>query len=168
METVLTRASESIVFGLKSTKKSTKVVKKRWCICSGRRSRRFESCHLDQIERGWLCHPLSICPICQRIRSSWCCLQHQSFARYHRISPSRPIMRANGGSESCHLDLSIQGIRSSWCCLQHQSFAHHRRIYRVYQLHTIHLQTRSPIQRSARLLTNLFMEKQYVKLQNNS
>ena len=42
METVRTRASESIVFGLKSTKKSTKVVKKRWCICSGHhhRSRR--------------------------------------------------------------------------------------------------------------------------------
>ena len=48
VETVLTRASESIVFGLKSTKKSTKVVKKRWRICSGRRSRKFESCHLDQ------------------------------------------------------------------------------------------------------------------------
>ena len=40
----------------------------------------------------------------QGIRSSWCCLQHQSFARYHRISLSRLIMRANGGSESCHLD----------------------------------------------------------------
>ena len=35
METVLTRASESTVFGLKSTIKSTKVVKKRWRICSG-------------------------------------------------------------------------------------------------------------------------------------
>ena len=42
METVRTRASESIVFGLKSTKKSTKVVKKQWRICSGlnHRSRR--------------------------------------------------------------------------------------------------------------------------------
>ena len=35
VETVLTRASESTVFGLKSTIKSTKVVKKRWRICSG-------------------------------------------------------------------------------------------------------------------------------------
>ena len=41
METVLTRASESIVFGLKSTKKSTKVVKKRWRICSGIGDRGF-------------------------------------------------------------------------------------------------------------------------------
>ena len=30
-----TRTSKSIVFGLKSTKKSTKVVKKHWRICSG-------------------------------------------------------------------------------------------------------------------------------------
>ena len=35
METVLTRVSESIVFGLKSIKNSTKVVKKRWRICKG-------------------------------------------------------------------------------------------------------------------------------------
>ena len=48
METVRTRASESIVFGLKSTKKSTKVVKKRWCICSGTGGREFESRHFDQ------------------------------------------------------------------------------------------------------------------------
>ena len=41
VETVRTRASESIVFGLKSTEKSTKVVKKQWRICSGRRSRKF-------------------------------------------------------------------------------------------------------------------------------
>ena len=64
----------------------------------------------------------------QGIRSSWCCLQHQSFARYHRISLSRLIMRANGGSESCHLDLSIPRIRNSCCCLQQQSFARHHRI----------------------------------------
>ena len=43
VETVRTRASESIVFGLKSIKKSTKLVKKRWRICSGRWSREFES-----------------------------------------------------------------------------------------------------------------------------
>jgi len=48
---VRTRASESTVFGLKNTKKSTKVVKKRWRICSGRRSRKFESCHLDQNQK---------------------------------------------------------------------------------------------------------------------
>ena len=41
METVLTRASESIVFGLKSIKKSTKVVKKRWRICSGPNSHSY-------------------------------------------------------------------------------------------------------------------------------
>ena len=44
-------ASESIVFGLKSTKKSTKVVKKRWRICSGRKGREFESRRLDQFKR---------------------------------------------------------------------------------------------------------------------
>ena len=48
METVLTRASESTVFGLKSTRKSTKVVKKRWRICSGTGGREFESRHFDQ------------------------------------------------------------------------------------------------------------------------
>ena len=48
METVLTRASESIVFGLKSIKKSTKVVKKRWRICSGTGDRGFESRRFDQ------------------------------------------------------------------------------------------------------------------------
>ena len=48
VETVRTRASESIVFGLKSIKKSTKVVKKRWRICSGPRGRVFESPHSDQ------------------------------------------------------------------------------------------------------------------------
>lgn len=52
METVRTRASESIVLGLKSTKKSTKVVKKRWRICSGPRGRKFESCHSDQKHKG--------------------------------------------------------------------------------------------------------------------
>ena len=61
METVRTRASESIVFGLKSTKKSTKVVKKRWRICSGRRSRKFESCHLDHKESTALVAVLSLC-----------------------------------------------------------------------------------------------------------
>ena len=45
---MLTRASESIVFGLKSTKKSTKVVKKRWRICSGTGDRGFESRRFDQ------------------------------------------------------------------------------------------------------------------------
>ena len=47
METVLTRASESIVFGLKNTEKPCKSSKKSVQICSGRRSRKFESCHLD-------------------------------------------------------------------------------------------------------------------------
>ena len=48
METVRRGASESIVFGLKSTKKSTKVVKKHWRICSGTGGREFESRHFDQ------------------------------------------------------------------------------------------------------------------------
>ncbi|MBQ9761364.1 MAG: hypothetical protein IJW16_08465, partial [Clostridia bacterium] len=47
-------ASESIVFRLKSTKKSTKVVKKRWRICSGPRGRWFESSHSDhKKKRGY-------------------------------------------------------------------------------------------------------------------
>ena len=41
METVRRGAPESIVFGLKSTKKSTKVVKKRRLICSGTGGREF-------------------------------------------------------------------------------------------------------------------------------
>ena len=41
VETVRTRASESILFGLKSTEKSTKVVKKLSSYASGRRSRKF-------------------------------------------------------------------------------------------------------------------------------
>ena len=53
VETVLTRASESIVFGLKSTTKSTKVVKKRWRICSGTGDRGFESRRFDQKDRFW-------------------------------------------------------------------------------------------------------------------
>ena len=61
VETVLTRASESTVFGLKSTIKSTKVVKKRWRICSGRRSRKFESCHLDHKEKTALVAVFSLC-----------------------------------------------------------------------------------------------------------
>ena len=48
METVRRGASESTVFGLKSIKKSTKVVKKRWRICSGTGGREFESRHFDQ------------------------------------------------------------------------------------------------------------------------
>ena len=55
METVRTRASESIVFGLKSTKKSTKVVKKRWRICSGTGDRGFESRRFDQKKKDFPC-----------------------------------------------------------------------------------------------------------------
>ena len=64
VETVLTRASESTVFGLKSTKKSTKVVKKRWRICSGRRSRKFESCHLDHKKQASLADACFLCHGC--------------------------------------------------------------------------------------------------------
>ena len=52
---MLTRASEITVFGLKSTKKSTKVVKKRWRICSGTGGREFESRHFDQKKRTAPC-----------------------------------------------------------------------------------------------------------------
>ena len=48
VETVRTRASESIVFGLKSPEKPCKSRKKSVQICLGRRCRRFESCHSDQ------------------------------------------------------------------------------------------------------------------------
>ena len=51
METVRKRAPESIVFGLKSTKKQIKVVKRLLRDASGRRGRKFESCHLDQKKR---------------------------------------------------------------------------------------------------------------------
>ena len=63
METVRRGASESTVFGLKSTKKSTKVVKKRWCICSGTGGLEFESPHFDQKENRqplWLSVFLSV------------------------------------------------------------------------------------------------------------
>ena len=81
-------ARKSTVFGRKSTEKHAKWGKKPMLLRLGARCCRFESCHFDQIERGWHCHPLSICPNCPRTRSSWCCLQHQSFARHHRISIS--------------------------------------------------------------------------------
>ena len=48
VETVLTRASESIVFGYKSPEKPPKSRKKSAQISLGRRCRRFESCHSDQ------------------------------------------------------------------------------------------------------------------------
>ena len=69
VETVLTRASESTVFGLKSTIKSTKVVKKRWRICSGRRSRKFESCHLDHFgSEKRFSEPFSLSSVPQYLR----------------------------------------------------------------------------------------------------
>ena len=49
VETVLTRAPESIVFGLKSPEKPCKSSKKSVQICLGARCCRFESCHFDQI-----------------------------------------------------------------------------------------------------------------------
>ena len=52
VETVFARAPESTVFGLKSTEKSRKSLKNQVCNSSGRRSRKFESCHLDQ-NRLW-------------------------------------------------------------------------------------------------------------------
>ena len=48
METMFTRVSESIDFGLKSPEKPCKLSKKLPIDLSGRRSRKFESCHLDQ------------------------------------------------------------------------------------------------------------------------
>ena len=48
VETVLTRAPESIDFGLKSPEKPCKARKKSVQICLGARCRRFESCHSDQ------------------------------------------------------------------------------------------------------------------------
>ena len=50
VETVLTKAPESTDFGLKSTKKASKVGKKITDYDSGRRSRKFESCHLDHMK----------------------------------------------------------------------------------------------------------------------
>jgi len=61
VETVRTRASESIVFGLKSPQKSQKSLKNQVCNSSGRRSRRFESCHLDHKESTALAAVLSLC-----------------------------------------------------------------------------------------------------------
>ena len=48
VETVLTRAPESTVFGLKSTKKQTKVVKRLLRDASGTGGLEFESPHFDQ------------------------------------------------------------------------------------------------------------------------
>ena len=50
VETVLTRAFESIVFGHESPEKPCKSRKKSAQISLGRRCRRFESCHSDHIE----------------------------------------------------------------------------------------------------------------------
>ena len=47
VETMFTRASESTDFGLKSPEKPCKLSKKLPIDLSGRRSRKFESCHLD-------------------------------------------------------------------------------------------------------------------------
>ena len=48
METVLTRASESILFGQKSIKNGSKEPEKLMVSCLGARCRRFKSCHSDQ------------------------------------------------------------------------------------------------------------------------
>ena len=56
VETVRTRASGSTVFGLKSTQKSTKVVKKWWRICSGPRGRWFKSSH-SEYKKSHVCLP---------------------------------------------------------------------------------------------------------------
>ena len=50
VETVWTRASESTVFGLKSTENMRKTRKKSVSFCLGRRCRRFESCHSDHMK----------------------------------------------------------------------------------------------------------------------
>ena len=111
VETVLTRASESTVFGLKSTKKSTKVVKKRWRICSGRGSRRFESCHLDHKEK----HPMrvlffmldggfsNLLKVSSRAASLALIKRNFTFRR-----------RRNNGSESCHLDQKRTHSLAGW------------------------------------------------------
>ncbi len=52
METVRRGASESIVFGHESPEKPPKSRKKLSSYASGRRSRKFESCHLDQKSKG--------------------------------------------------------------------------------------------------------------------
>ena len=107
VETVLTRASESIVFGLKSIKKSTKVVKKQWRICSGRRSRKFESCHLDQ--KGRTAH-VAVLPFCLCVAfSAWLLLCNNASS----VSPpgDRRACTAGAGRVNlrqrrtpCHLD----------------------------------------------------------------
>ena len=62
METVLTRALESTVFGLKSIEKSWKSRKKSVSFCLGARCCRFESCHFDQKEKGRArAFPFSFC-----------------------------------------------------------------------------------------------------------
>ena len=58
METVLTRALESIAFGHESPENPPKSMKKLSSYASGRRSRKFESCHLDQKSKGSKCSPL--------------------------------------------------------------------------------------------------------------
>ena len=60
METVLVRAPESIVFGLKSPEKPCKSRKKSVQISLGARCCRFESCHFDQNEKK-RAHPSSCC-----------------------------------------------------------------------------------------------------------
>ena len=103
METVLTRASESIVFGLKSTKKSTKVVKKRWRICSGRRSRKFESCHLDHKESTALVAVLSLC-LCVAVRIAQPQAAQGKFAcKLERKSAGLGATNRRS-APSCHLD----------------------------------------------------------------
>ena len=61
VETVRTRASESIGFRHKSTEKSQKSLKNQVCNSSGRRGRRLESCHLDHKEKDALVESFSFC-----------------------------------------------------------------------------------------------------------
>ena len=87
METVRRGASESTVFGLKSTIKSTKVVKKRWCISSGTGGREFESRHFDQKKRTAPCEWFSF--LSKRCYdSNLSCVARCEFAYHTRRSES--------------------------------------------------------------------------------
>ena len=106
METVLDRAPESIKFGLKSIKKHAKTLILQGFLRSGRRSRKFESCHLDQKAKGTARR--SFCFFSWCVNSTWlrsnCKFAYPARRSASSLARRRARISRSGVQLPCHLD----------------------------------------------------------------